>query len=483
MLMGHTFQRTNFFERRPIMNECITSEGSAEMSREFTECASLAALGLKIQQIDLFGPIRQHVHLAQKTVKYTPLEKLYDAFIALLAGSQRLVEVNTRLRPDAGLQRAFGRNGCAEQSVIQQTLDACTPETVSQMEQALAEIMQRHSQSVCHDYAREWQLLDVDLTGLPCGKKAACATKGYFSHQRNRRGRQLGRVLASTYGEIVTDQLFAGNQQINAGLQPLMQAAAGILHLDESKRGRTLVRVDSGGGSVQDLNWLLSQGYQVMGKDCSGHRAHKLAQSVTTWFPDPHMPAREVGWVQTTASEYVRPVSRIAVRCRQRTGAWKEAVLITTLTPSQILPLVGQPLSQLADPAAVLLAYVTFYDRRGGGIETSFKGDKHGLGLGKRNKKRFEAQQMIVLLSSLVHNVIQWARTWLAPNPSSPLQHDGMLRMVRDVFHISGFLMLDPLGHVLQITLNQDAHLLVHLLHSFQELLAPLHVAINLGKT
>jgi hypothetical protein len=351
------------------------------------------------------------------------------------------------------------------------------------MERAMAEIVQQHSQSFHHDYARGWQLLDVDLTGLPCGKKAACATKGYFSHQRNRRGRQLGRVLASPSGEIVTDQLFAGTEQLNAALQPLMEAAAQTLELDASKRQRTLVRVDSGGGSVQDLNWLLSQGYQVMAKDCSGQRAHKLAKSVPTWFPDPQMPQREFGWVQVEASEYARPVTRIAVRCRQQTGAWKEAVLITTLTAAQILPLVAQPLSQLAEQEAVLLAYVTFYDLRGGGIETAFKEDKVGLGLGKRNKKRFEAQQMIVLLSSLAHNVILWARSWLSPNSSSPVQHYGMLRMVRDVFHISGFLVRDPSGHVLQVILNQNASHLRWLLFSFQQLLAPLHIAVNLGKT
>jgi hypothetical protein len=35
-----------------------------------------------------------------------------------------------------------------------------------------------------------------------------------------------------------------------------------------------------------------------------------------------------------------------------------------------------------ADPATVLLAYVYLYDQRGGGVETSFKGDHQGLGIG-----------------------------------------------------------------------------------------------------
>lgn len=101
-----------------------------------------------MRQIDLFGPIRTQVQIRQKTVKYTPVDKLYDAWISLLAGAHGLVEINTRLRTDSGLQQAFGHSACAEQSVVQETLDACTAENVTQLQQALDEIYQRHSQSV-----------------------------------------------------------------------------------------------------------------------------------------------------------------------------------------------------------------------------------------------------------------------------------------------------------------------------------------------
>src|SRR5947199_7807243 len=117
------------------MNECST-----KTTKSFTGCASLAALGLKLRQINLFGPIRDKVQIKQKTVKDTPIDKLHDGFISLLAGAHGLVEINTRLRSDVALQRAFGRDRCAEQSVVQQTLDACTPENVSEMEQALDNI-------------------------------------------------------------------------------------------------------------------------------------------------------------------------------------------------------------------------------------------------------------------------------------------------------------------------------------------------------
>jgi hypothetical protein len=98
------------------MNESIT-----RTTNHFSSTASLAAIGVKLRQLDLFGPIRTQVQIRQKTVKHTPGDKLFDAWISPLAGAHRLVEINTRLRTDPGLQLAFGRSACAEQSVVQET--------------------------------------------------------------------------------------------------------------------------------------------------------------------------------------------------------------------------------------------------------------------------------------------------------------------------------------------------------------------------
>ena len=217
------------------MNESTTCP-----TKQFTSSASLAVIGIKLAELKLFEPIKQTVQIAQKTVKDTPTDKLYDALISLLAGAHGLVEINTRLRADPALQRAFGRSRCAEQSVVQDTLNACTPENVEQMEQAMESIYRQHSQGYQHDYQARFQVLDVDMSGLPCGPKAAFATKGYFAKQRNRRGRQLGRVLASHYGEIVVDRLFDGKTQLTRALQPLLLAAEATLHLDADKRRRTI---------------------------------------------------------------------------------------------------------------------------------------------------------------------------------------------------------------------------------------------------
>ncbi len=448
----------------------------------FTPRAALAALGCHLQRLELFAPIRAQVQIAQKTVVHTPADKLYDAFVTILAGAHGLVEVNTRLRSDPALQRAFGRRACAEQSTIQATLNACTDETVAQLTAALATIYRRHGRGYRHDYRRRPQLLDVDLTGLPCGPKAALATKGYFAKARNRRGRQLGRVLATRYGEVVSDQLFAGTTGLVTALRPLVEAAEQVLGLDAAKRRRTILRVDAGGGSLDDINWALARGYQLHTKDDSRQRARKLGRSVTEWLDDPQIPGRQVGWVTAPATDYLRDVRRVAVRWPRKDGTWEYAVVISTLTAREVLAETGQPPARAGDDQAVTLAYVRFYDARGGGVETAMKDDKQGLGLTKRSKRRFAAQQMVVLLGALAHNVLVWARGWLAPHEPR-LRRYGLKRLVRDVFQISGFLVRDAQGRVIRIVLNQRAPLAHGLARSLDVLLRPGRVAVNWGQT
>ncbi len=470
------------------MSQATTSPTvSTDLLRRSTAHASLAALGVAIHHVDLFGPIRAGVHIAQKTVRYTPTDKLYDAFIALLAGAHGLVELNGRVRADPALQAAFGRTGCAEQSVVQDTLDACTEETVTQLEAAVDAIYRRHSAGSRHDYTQAWQILDVDMSGMPCGKKAALATPGYFAKQRNRRGRQLGRVLATRYHEIVVDRLFDGKTQLITALLPLVTAAEQTLDLDAAQRERTLMRIDAGAGSVADINWLLFRGYHVLAKDYSTTRATHVAAQVTDWTPDPHDAARQIGLVSVPADDYhagqyQRTITRVAVRCQLANGQWGIGVVICTLPAADALQLAGLDPALAADPQASALAYVTLYDQRGGGVETTFKEDKQGLGITKRSKKRFAAQQVVVALGALAHNVLVWAKRWLHGQLPGIARY-GIKRLVRDIFGIGGQVALDAQGHVTAIVLNQANRTARWLLTALQALVSSTDVTVTLGET
>src|SRR5260370_20313291 len=104
------------------------NESTTPTTKQFSSCASLAAIGLKLRELKVFHPIEQTVQIVQKTILDRPSDKLYDALISILAGAHGLVEINTRLRADVGLQPAFAHSRYAEPSVGRDTLNACTAE-------------------------------------------------------------------------------------------------------------------------------------------------------------------------------------------------------------------------------------------------------------------------------------------------------------------------------------------------------------------
>ena len=464
-----------------------SSKSNPDAITLFSPHASLAAIAAQLQARGIFEAVRQTVHIAQKTVKDSPEDKLIDILLTLLCGAQSLVQINTLLRSDPALQRSVGRQRCCEHSVAQQTLDAATAKNVEQMQQVLLTLFREHSRAAAHTWRSGWLILDVDLTGMPCGKKAEKSMKGYFSQPRVRRGRQQGRVLASQYGEIVVDELYPGNTNLLPALPGLIQKAEQVLALTPWKRQHTLIRIDAGGGTVDALNDLLAQGYAVVSREYSASRASQLVKRVKEWVDDPERPGRQLGWVQEEGHlvEYVRPVRRLALRWKSGQGTWRYGVLVFgVLTDKDVLALMG--LSPQSEPIQIMRAYAHFYDQRGGGIESSFGQDKGGLGITKRNKKRFEAQRLLMLLGTLAHNVLIWVRRWLSrssPQVAHRLQHYGMKRMVRDLGHISGILSFDRHGRLGRIALSPASSLAQLMQAALHHLLLSSHIAVSLAQT
>jgi hypothetical protein len=446
----------------------------------FSARASLGAVGMHMRRRRTWETVERCVHIEQKTIRHTATEKLLDAFINILAGGHGVVEVNKRVRPDEALQRAFGREACADQSTISDTLNACTEENVQEMRQALQAVYRRDSRGYRHKYQGSWQILDVDMTGMPAGRQGEGVTKGYFSGKKNRRGRQLGRVVATSYDEIVAERLYAGTTQLERSLQELVMVAEEVLDLDEVRRQRTIIRVDGGGGRDADINWVLQRGYHVLVKVKNWKRAAKLAGSVKVWHTDPKTGDRQVGWVEAPHS-YVCPTRQLAIRTPKKDGSWLHWVLVCTLSDEQLRCLAGQPVRHDLTPAQVMLTMLYAYDLRSGGIESSLKGSKQGLGLTKRNKKRFAAQEMLVLLAQLAYNLIVWTRSLLAA-VAPKLQRYGILRMIRDVFHIDGRIELDAQGRVQRITLNEADELASPFAQSFLSIPAWDDMCLNLGQ-
>lgn len=411
----------------------------------FSAHASLATIGLWMQEHDIWQEVERHVTIQQKTIKHKPHEKLKDAFINILAGGQGIVEVNQRVRTDQALQMAFGRRACAEQSVISETLNACTETNAKQIEEVVRKVYQQYSKGYRHAYEETHFLLDVDLTGLLAGRQAEGSSKGYFSGTKNARGRQLGRVMASQYDEIACEQLYDGKVQLEKCLIGLIEMAEDVLDLNENRQKRTILRVDGGGGTDGNINWALRRGYFWMSKVKNWQRTSKLVTPITDWQSVPELLGHQVAWVPVPYL-YEKPTRQLAVRWPKPKGGWHYCVLVFNLSDDMLLALAGRTPSNTLTEQERLSAILKAYNLRSGGVETSFKNSKQGLGLSKRNKKSFQAQRVLILLAQLAYNLIVWVRTELAKHKPE-LQHYGMLRLIRDAFSITGRLHfgVDPL--------------------------------------
>lgn len=171
---------------------------------------------------------------------------------------------------------------------------------------------------------------------------------------------------------------------------------------------------------------------------------------------------------------------RLVVRWKKRNGRECFAARLSTLEPRQVFDLLGESPTQLTDRRAVALAYAYLYDKRGGAIEIEIKEDKQGFGLARRNKKRYYAQQMVVLLSALAHNVVVWSREWLSE--VSKIRRQGVLRMVRDVFHVCGFVEVGAKNVIRRIVLNGAAAWARRCANPLRALLKQQHVRVSLGE-
>lgn len=420
----------------------------------FSARASLVVVALLMARLRIWEVVEGLVKIKQKTIKHRPLDKLLAVLINILAGGHGLVEINTRVRPDHALLRAFGQKRCADQSLVSTTLNRCADDNVGQMRRANQMIYQAHSQSYRHEYDKQWQLLDVDMSGMLAGRQGEGVSKGYFSGQRGGRGRKLGRVTASLYDEIVLDRLYSGKTLLGKSFQELVREAEKVMGLTPVHLKRTILRIDGGGGSDKDVNWALERGYGLLVKVKNWQRANKLSKSVKQWHQDPKVPSREFGWVEEPHA-YVRPTRQLAVRKQDKKGNWRVRVLVTNLDAATLFWVARKPIKKNPTEMDLLGAVPHAYDLRGGGAEASIKDSKQGLGITKRNKRSFNAQEMLVLLAQLASNLITWTRNRMAQHVPD-WRRFGSLRMVRDVFHIAGKIELDAQGRILKITLNQD---------------------------
>ena len=116
------------------------------------------------------------------------------------------------------------------------------------------------------------------------------------------------------------------------------------------------------------------------------------------WHPT-SSPGREIAAV-LHPHRFCRATCQWVMRTPKDKGGYQDAVVVTTLTD-------GEPVA-LADAC----------DGRAM-IEATFCQDQQAVGFVTRRQRRWEAQQMVLLVARLAHHLLLWGQQWLSRVPAT----------------------------------------------------------------
>ena len=147
-----------------------------------TQHAPLAVLLAHYQTNRTLEPLEK-VQLGMKTRDFSPVDKLDQIMVSILAGCETISQVNTKLDAEVSLASVGGWSHFTDQSNLSRMLDGLTLKQIDQIRAATTAIWRVNSRTCQHDW-RGYLWLDFDLSGLPCSPRAQASQKGYFSDKK-----------------------------------------------------------------------------------------------------------------------------------------------------------------------------------------------------------------------------------------------------------------------------------------------------------
>lgn len=238
---------------------------------------------------------------------------------------------------------------------------------------------------------------------------------------------------ATAYRETLLSLLYPGNYTSVEALIPAVMIAEEFLGLTPAQRYRIVWRTDGGFGSDANLQWLIQRGYHIMAKGYSWKRALAWARRVSDWL-EVEPGRRWLAWAPDQL-DFGRPTQIVVARWLTPKGKLRHALYITTLLD---LPL--------------LTTIATTYNQRGG-AEVEIGSDKTGLKITHRRSQGMLAQEALVLLADLAHNLLAWFHCDLLRE--TRFAGYGSKRIIQQLLSIPGELVFDDAALV-EVRLKQS---------------------------
>jgi hypothetical protein len=228
---------------------------------------------------------------------------------------------------------------------------------------------------------------------------------------------------------------------------PAVMNTEEFLGLTPEQRYRIVWRTDGGFGSDANLQWLIQRGYHIMAKGYSWKRAAAWARRVRDWV-EVEPGRRWLAWAPEQL-DFGQPTQIVVARWLNPKGKLRHALYITTLLD---LPL--------------LTTIATVYNQRGG-AEVEIGSDKTGLKITHRRSQGMLAQEALILLADLAHNLLAWFHHDLLMD--TRFVGYGSKRIIQQLLCIPGELVFDDRALV-EVRLKQSHPLAAPMLDILERL-------------
>ena len=221
------------------------------------------------------------------------------------------------------------------------------------------------------------------------------------------------------YHESLLSLIYPGDRQACEWFKPALQVLEEHWPWSAAQRQRVIVRTDAGLGTDANINYALWRQFQVLLKGFRGNRTQAWVKQLDqpTWVADV---ARLRAITPAPVSlRFGRQTHNYRLRWTSPKGKLSYATLISSLL--DLTP----------------LTTLRLYDGRGAD-EAEIGSDKTGLLLPKRRKHSLAAQEALVLLTDVAHNLLAWLQPWALPD--TPFAGFGPQRLVADLLSVPGHL-------------------------------------------
>ncbi len=237
---------------------------------------------------------------------------------------------------------------------------------------------------------------------------------------------------APQYRETLFSELYPGNTHSCPAYIPVLTSLDHFLQLTPEQKAWTIIRSDAGFGSDFNVDYALDEGWQILTKGIGGKRSTCLMRKM-----------EDIAWLETGCNRwvakatqpptFVKPVQFLLLRWLNSEGETKYANMVCSVLDWSMSEVIQH-----------------FDDR--GGCETQIQSDKGGLKMCKRRKNHLRAQEALILLTDLAHNLLAWVTPWMFP--TGMLSTFGTTRMIEDILALPGRVIFTESGRLHEVQIN-----------------------------